>query len=340
MKIQINMTDSFSDMDRFASGEELLELLEDFDGIELMAFEDKGCGKIPADRVTGIHTCSYPFWYDFWTGDRERCLAELGDEETVRAYYGGTSPDALLEHYRRDILSAGRYGAEYMVFHVSDCTILEAMTGRYHHSDAEVIDAFCGILNSLFPADWDGPEILLENLWEPGFTFLDPEMTERLLDGVNCRKKGIMLDTGHLMNTNTALRTPEEATEYVHRQLDRHGALCRWIRGVHLNQSLSGEYVEYVKQHLPELTGSYNERYGKMFEYVFRADQHRPYLCGGVEALVQRIAPEYLTFEFVTNDLEEHRTFLRQQKEALPGLFAAGKRPDRVAVGIDKRPFS
>ena len=59
-----------------------------------------------------------------------------------------------------------------------------------------------------------------------------------------------------------------------------------------------------------------------MFEYVFKADQHRPYLSGGVEALVERIAPEYLTFEFITNDLQEHRRFLKAQKAALAKLFS------------------
>ena len=322
MKIQINMTDTFGDMDRFRSKADVLGLLEGFDGLELMAFEDCIHEKIPADRVIGLHTCSVNYWYDFWKENRARCLAEFGDETGIERYYGGTSPKALLEHFQRDIRSAERYGAEYMVFHVSDCTALEVMTGTYLYSDAEIIDAFCDLINRLFPEDWDGPEILMENLWEPGLTFLDPEMTRRLIEGVRCPKKGIMLDTGHLMNTNPALRTAEEATEYINRLLDAHGDLCRWIRGVHLNQSLSGEFVQRTRENPPDLTGSFSERYTKMFEYVFKADQHRPYLSGGVEALVERIAPEYLTFEFITNDLQEHRRFLKAQKAALAKLFS------------------
>lgn len=321
MKIQINMTDTFGDMDRFASKEEVSELLEGFDGLELMSFENRIHEKIPAERVVGLHTRSFNCWYDFWKGNKERCLAEFGDKEAIEANFGGASPEALLTHYREDIAAARRYGAQYMVFHVSDCTAAEVMSGVYAHTDAEVIDAFCEMINRLFPEDWDGPEILLENLWEPGLTFLDPEMTRRLIEGVHCRKKGIMLDTGHLMNTNPALRTPEEATDYIRRILDRNGALCRWIRGVHLNLSLSGEFVEETRKNLPDLSGSYSERYTKMFEYVFKADQHRPYLCAGVEALIERIAPEYLTFEFITNDRTEHQAFLKAQKAALPGLF-------------------
>lgn len=321
MKKQINMTDSFCDLDRFGSRTELLSLLEGFDGLELMCFAETVPEKIPADRVTGIHTVSFPFWYDFWTGDRERCREELGDDAAIAGYYGGSGPEAILEHYRRDIRSAGRYGVEYLVFHVSDSTVAEAMSRRYTHTDAEVTDAFCDIMNRLFPEDWDGPEVLVENLWQPGFTFLEPKLTERLMNGIKCRKKGIMLDTGHLMNTNTALRAPGEATAYINRLLDEHGELCRWIRGMHLSQSLSGEYVEYVKDHLPDLTGSFAERSGKLFEYIFKTDQHRPYIDSGVEALIGRIRPAYLTLEFITNGLAEHRSFLRQQKDVLPGLF-------------------
>ena len=322
MKIQINMTDTFCDMDRFETKADVLDLIRGFDGIELMAYETEIHEKIPADRVVGLHTRSYNYWYDFWKGDRARCIAELGDEKAVGLYYGGDTPEVILEHYREDIRMAALYGAQYMVFHVSDCTMEEAMRGVYVHSDAEIIDAFCDIINRLFPENWDGPEILLENLWEPGLTFLDPEMTRRLLSGMHCRKKGIMLDTGHLMNTNTALRTPEEATDYIISILERNGELCRWIRGVHLNLSLSGEFVESVRENLPDLSGDYSERYTKMFEYVFKADQHRPYLCSRVEELIERINPEYLTLEFITNDLPEHQSFLRQQIAVLPGLFS------------------
>lgn len=326
MKKQINMTDSDCDLGRFSSREELLALLDGFDGLELMCFGEDISEKIPAGRVIGVHTVSLPFWYDFWTGNTRRCLEELGDEETLKNYYGGSGQEVLLAHYRRDIRAAERLGAKYMVFHVSDCTAEETMSGKFAHTDEEVTDAFCDILNRLFPEDWAGPEILVENLWQPGFTFLDPAMTKRLMDGIRCRRKGIMLDTGHLMNTDTALRTPAEATAYIDRLLDKHGDLCRHIRGVHLNLSLSGEYAEYVKTHLPDLSGSYEERSRILFEYIFKKDQHRPYIGGGVETLIERIRPEYLTLEFITKDIEEHRAFIRKQKEALPGVFKETRR--------------
>ena len=66
------------------------------------------------------------------------------------------------------------------------------------------------VINTILAGrDWPFA-FLVENQWWPGFTFTEPEDTARLLDGIRCPKKGIMLDTGHLMNANTALSTQEE----------------------------------------------------------------------------------------------------------------------------------
>lgn len=50
-----------------------------------------------------------------------------------------------------------------------------------------------------------------------------PEMTRRLLDQIHYPKKGIMLDTGHLMHTNLELRTEEEAIGYILEKIKAHG---------------------------------------------------------------------------------------------------------------------
>ena len=159
--------------------------------------------------------------------------------------------------------------------------------------------------------------LLLENLWEPGLTFTRPEMTARLLNGIRYPNKGIMLDTGHLLHTDLSLRTQKEGVEYIHRRLDEHGELCSCIRGIHLNQSLTGAYMRRVRANPPKLSQDYNEKMGQLFEYVFQADLHKPFVASGVQGLIERIAPDYLTFEFISNDLNQHRTMLRRQRAAL-----------------------
>ena len=49
-------------------------------------------------------------------------------------------------------------------------------------------------------------------------------------------QKGLMLDTGHFMNSNYELETPADALAYLHQMLDEHEALLPMIRGIHLNQ--------------------------------------------------------------------------------------------------------
>lgn len=317
MKTQINMTTSFTDMDRFPDRAAFLDLLQGFDGVELMCFEPDERQIIPPERVIGLHMACPPYWVDFFNGDLDACRRVMDSDENIIAAFGGLEPDALLGHFRRELEHAKEYGAEYLVFHVSDCSAEEAITGRYAHSDAEVIDASCALLNALMPEDGIGPALLLENLWEPGLRFTEPEMTARLLEGVRYPNKGIMLDTGHLMHTNPFLRTQREYLAYIHEMLDRHGALCKEIRGVHLNQSLTGALMRRYMREPPEMLPTYAGRCGQIFEYVFQVDVHRPFTCPGVRELIERIAPEYLTFEFISNDEKEHRRMLKAQKRAL-----------------------
>ena len=313
MKTQINLTTSSCDLDRFASQKVLTDLLES-DGIELTCYEDDTRGIVPAERVTGLHMSCLPYWVDFWRGDQAACLREFDNAETIRAVFGGETPDALLSHYWKDLAHAKRYGVEYMVFHVCDGSIEETFTGHARHTDEEVIDAAAGLLNELFGDAKDGPWLLLENLWYAGHRFTDPEMTARLLERVRYPKTGLMLDTGHLLHTNHDLRTQEEGVRYIHEMLDRHGDLCRHIRGVHLNQSLTGARMIKTQENPPVMKQTYAERCEQLFYYVFSIDVHQPFTCPGVKELIERIAPDYLTYELISRNLEEHRCLLEAQR--------------------------
>ena len=317
MKIQFNITTSGCDLDRFSSREEFLALMDGFDGVELMVCGEDERNLIRPENVVGLHMSSFYCWLDFWQGNMDRCLQEFGTEETVRAYYGGETRQALIDRFRADLVNARKYGAEYMVYHVADSNSVETLTGRYAHTDEEVIDAVCDLINAALDGVTDGPMLLLENLWEPGLTFTRPEMTARLLKGIRYPNKGIMLDTGHLLHTDLSLRTQKEGLAYIHRNLDAHGELCRTIRGIHLNQSLTGAYMKRVRKYPPILSADYSEKSWQLFEYVFQADQHKPFVAPGVRELIGRIAPDYLTFEFISNDLNQHKTMLRRQWAAL-----------------------
>ena len=163
---------------------------------------------LPAELVVGYHLTFYPDWLDFYRDDRPALIRKFGSLDTARRFYGGLGPETLLEQYRQDLDRAAALGAEYVVFHVSDVSLEEGYTYQWLHSSAEVIDGAVEVINTILAGrDWPFA-FLVENQWWPGFTFTEPEDTARLLDGIRCPKKGIMLDTGHLMNANTALSTP------------------------------------------------------------------------------------------------------------------------------------
>lgn len=321
MKITFNLTTSYEDLNRFPDRTALLSLMEGFDGVELMWYGEDKRNLIPKERVIGLHmNCPYT-WLDIWNGDEAALIREYGSLEECVRRWGGMGKEVILKPFRENLKIAKRYGAEYVVYHVSDCFIEESFTWKYHHTDEEVIDATCEMLDELFAGEDGSIALLLENLWQPGLSLTRPEMTKRLLTGIHYPNKGIMLDTGHLLHTNTKLRTQEEGLAYIHSLLDAHGELCSHIRGIHLNQSLTGEYCEQIMADPPAMEADYDRRNWQAFVHAFKVDQHLPFTADGVDELVQRIDPEYLTFEFITDNGEQHRRYLDMQKAALRSIF-------------------
>ena len=320
MKLTINLTTSPEDLDRFASSEELEALLRGFDGVELMYYGEDERKIIPPEKIVGFHMSNHNYWVDFWRRDEKALRREFDDLETCAASFGGTlEPQRLVEEFRRDFALAKRFGAQYAVWHVSDAGIMESFTRRYRHTDEEVIDAACEVINQALAGEEDtSVALLLENLWLPGLRFTRPEMTARLLEGVEYPNKGIMLDTGHLLHNELDLKDQAEGVDYINRLLDEHGELVKAVQGVHLNQSITGDYARSVMENPPELGATYRERSWKMFSHAYALDRHQPFTAPGVrELILERIAPEYCTFEFITDDNTQHAEFLRQQREAL-----------------------
>lgn len=257
----------------------------------------------PKELLVGYHLTFFPDWLDFYRGDEAALIKKYGSVEAARAFYGCRDADGLLELYRADLERARALGAKYVVFHVSDVSIEEGYTYRWLHSDEEVIDASAQVINDLLtgvPAEFD---FLVENQWWPGFTFTDPAKTERLLNAIHFERKGIVLDTGHLMNTEPVIRIQAEGLEYIRRNLAKHGQLAKEIRAVHLHQSLSGNYVRENIGILPgDLPSGSAERFGASYAHIQRIDRHRPWTHTGVSALVEKIAPKYLTHELAADD--------------------------------------
>lgn len=283
------------------------------DGVEMIRAGVDSRRIIRPETVIGVHLPFYSYWLDFWNGDTARLTAEFGSLKTCRGFYGGEGRETLLRRFQSELDDAQALGARYVVFHVSDVTLQETFTNRYHHTDEEVIDAAAELVNQLLRGRGYSFDFLLENLWYPGLRLTSPVLTRRLLDRVEYPRRGILLDTGHLLNTNPSLRTGEEALAYLHHILDIHGGLCRFIKGVHLHQSLSGDYVERAHQNIPPMEPDYYDRFAQSYAHVGRVDTHQPMLFNGTRELIERISPRYLVYEFLAPDRRRQEILLRRQ---------------------------
>lgn len=241
-------------------------------------------------------------------GEQTGPAEEIRQSETTQAFYGGWGAERLLEIYREDLARAKSLEAAYVVFHVSDVSIEEGYTYRWRHSCEEVIDTSVEIVNALLAEETGGSAFLVENQWWPGFTMTAPALTEWLLDDIRYPNKGVMLDTGHLLNTNPSLETEAEGISYIHEMLDRHGGLCRYIRGLHFHQSLSGSYVRQHTGTLPEdLPKSYVDQFGVSYRHILQIDRHRPWTVPEAASIVERLAPEYLPHELAAGNRAARR---------------------------------
>ncbi len=271
----------------------------------------------PPELLVGYHLTFFPDWLDFYRKDAGALERKFIHVEAIERYYGGSSPEVLLRTYREDLERSVSLGAKYVVFHVTDVSLEENYTYHWLHTNEEIIDTAVELINLLLDVrDWPF-EFLVENQWWPGFTFTEPENTARLLEGIHYLRKGIVLDTGHLMNVNPAIRSQGEGLRFIHRMLDRHGTLCRSIRAVHLHQSISGTYVRAHTGELPDLPEDYGQRFAVSYAHVQQIDQHRPWTDPAVGELVARLAPAYLTHELSARTRRQREAAIRTQRETL-----------------------
>ena len=103
----------------------------------------------PPEMLTGCHLIFYPDWLDFYRGNEAELVRKFGSLEILGRIYPGPKPEDLVEAYRRDLARAIRYGAKYVVFHVSDVSQEETWTYRWLHDDYAVLDASLEIINEL-----------------------------------------------------------------------------------------------------------------------------------------------------------------------------------------------
>ena len=173
-------------------------------------------------------------------------------------------------------------------------SIEETYTYRWLHTDEEVLDTSVEIIYLLLRDMMPAFDFLVENQLWPGFTFAESEKTVRLLDGISYARKGILLDTGHLLNTNYPHTGGGDCL--LRSVLEQHGALTRMIRGIHLHQSVSRTYVKKHTGRLPDnLPEDYTERFIVNYTHIHQINRHKPWTNMRSSTLLNQMDPLYLT---------------------------------------------
>ncbi|MBI6871873.1 TIM barrel protein [Clostridium aciditolerans] len=287
----------------------------DIDGVELLNPINWNENFLPKKVVKGIHLRYYPVWLDFWKDNRSELLRQFKNKDTIEEIYGGINKETIIEHYKKEIDVANKMGAEYVVFHVSHVQLEHVFNYNFTYSDCEVIDAAAELINEVFKDLNTNVKLLFENLWWPGLTMLDKNMAARLLDKVQYSNKGFMLDTAHLMNTNLQLKDERQAVTYLLNTINNLGELKPFIKGLHLNCSLSGKYViEQMNNKIDMCKDtSFNEMLEKVFSHVSNIDRHEPFTDECVKDLIEYIKPEYFVYEFITSSLEQLEEYIKTQ---------------------------
>lgn len=97
------------------------------------------------------------------------------------------------------------------------------------------------------------------------------------------------------MHMNLELKTQDEAVDYILKKVAEHGNLASYIKGMHLNQSITGAYVKTLITKKDAMPSDYEACSKACYEHVFQIDQHLPFTTPKVQKLVETIKPEYLT---------------------------------------------
>lgn len=278
-------------------------------------------------QIIGWHLPFWPAWLDFYL-DRPALKRQFPNEEALKYYYGSQDKEMMARHWRRELIQAQELGAQYCVLHVSHGHLWSCFNYTFEDSDERVIDTFAQLLGEVLEGLDLKLTLLFENLWWPGLTLLRPELVERLMAQIPYPRKGLMLDTGHLMNTNHSLQTQKEGIDYMDQVVQGLGPSKKWIQGVHLSASLSGALVRHhlAQQGPPpsfetlslETLEAFQAHCFRSGEWVRRIDQHRPFEDPQVVPWIQKLDPLYLVHELLVDQISDLPSVLDTQRSLFP----------------------
>lgn len=299
--------------DMLAKGTTLRDFTKEFelDGIEQFIYTMERSGKSYRDLTTGVHLNYWPYWMDFWLKKAKRLKQQFRNVIERNQYFrDALSREEWLSVIRKNIGAALTEGPEYMVWHVAESNNEEAFTWEFNYSDREVLTASADVFNSIADEIPENVTVLFENLWWPGLRLTDPRNVKYFFERIERKNVGIMLDTGHLMNTNNRLKNEAEAADYVCRVYEKLGSCAELVKGVHLSCSLSGQYQRSFNRCVPEKLDN-----AMIWKHIAAIDMHSPFETKAARQILECIKPEYVVHEFTYDNMDDLRRRLTIQLE-------------------------
>lgn len=287
------------------------------DGAEVIRGGDDNTGIYCSENVVGVHLYFYPSWLDFWNMNIDGLKKHFGSREIWENYYRATNREEFLKPYQDDMDYAEAMGAEYAVFHINDVSNEEVLTYEWEHTNREVIVAAAEIINELTLGRNYHFKLLLENLFTPGMTLLNPNETELMLNLVNYENKGIVMDTGHLMCAPQNITEEEQGIDFVLQTVKNHGELAKYIKALHLHQSTTGNFVADLKTRniIPEK--DFYALWAQSYNIILNIDQHRPFTSPRVQEILELVEPEFVCHEISAQNRADKLEKVLVQMKAL-----------------------
>lgn len=281
------------------------------DGIEQFVYGTEQLQRPYKRQSVGVHLNYWPYWMDFWLQKRERLQRLVSvDDEKERFFLEAGGVEVWLERIRRNIRVSLDAEPEYFVWHVGQADDEEIFTYKFNYTDRQVLGEMAKVFNAVADEIPEHITVLFENLWWPGLRLVSAEDTAwffSLLRRDNC---GIMLDTGHLLNTNPGLRTEEEAAAYICSIAANLGEQAKLIRGVHLSCSLSGEYQSSFERRVPDKLDRVT-----IWKHIVSLDRHQPFATKAAARILERLQPEYVVHELSYDSMADMAAKVAEQLE-------------------------
>ena len=307
MKKLLNISD-FPNDDENLRMKEKYQKKYNFDDLE------KDSSKLK-DKIIGYHMRFFPMWLDIYLGKYNMIKEKFSDKMDRFYWCGGDTKEDVITYYKKDLQRAKELGVEYVVFHACYVDDDGSLTYQFPYTDKEVLEGVVSLKNDVFKNEDFQFTLLLENLWWAGLKLISKSEMILLLNKIEKKKNGFILDTSHMLNTNFNLKNLDEGIDYIIENIDKMEELKQYIYGVHLSWSLSGDYVsKMIKKHRK----SQKEREKakkKIYEYVGQIDYHYPFEDNRIMKVLNKLSLKWLVYEFLYyNDEELEEKVIKQEK--------------------------